>query len=197
MYLPNTVASRFLFQLRWFISDWLCYDTCARVNLTDDTVLVSMIQSRWCLTCARCTLSWPLLIQVCMDVPPICEEHSINATTLTCRYLQVHGTSHPSLFGASGSICMVPGRKTDVQNWTGWNYSELYDLQILIGEDVRSSFLIALFSTLSQHSAIAMGMVESQKKSDILPAIQLSCNESQDLFQVFGVFQLRSSLMAT
>lgn len=91
----------------------------------DDSVLVSMIQSRWWLTCARCTLSSPLLIQVCMDVPPICEEHSINATTLTCRYLQVHGTSHPSLFGASGSICMVPGRKTDVQNWTGWNYSEL------------------------------------------------------------------------
>lgn len=127
----------------------------------DDSVLVSMIQSRWCLACARCTLSSPLLIQICMDVPPICEEHSNNATTLTCRYLQVHGTSHPSLFGASGSICMAPGRKTDIQNWTGWNYSELYYLQILIGYDVRSSFLIVFFSTLSQHSA--MGMVESQK----------------------------------
>ena len=38
-----------------------------------------------------------------------------------------------------------------------------YYLQILIGYGVRSSFLIALFSTLKQHSAIAMGMVESQK----------------------------------
>ena len=168
MYLLNTVASRFPFQLRWFSSGWLCYDTCARViwwmiqfwsawSNHDD------VWHRWCVTCARCTLSSPLLIQVCMDLPPICEEHSVNATTLTCRYWQVHGTSDPSLFGASGSICMAPGRKTDVQNWTGWNYSELYYLQILIGYEGRSSFLIALFSTLSQHSAIAMGTVESQK----------------------------------
>ena len=35
--------------------------------------------------------------------------------------LQVHGASHPSLFGASGSICMVPGR-----NW----FSELFQDEI-------------------------------------------------------------------
>ena len=88
MHLLNTVASRFviLFQLRWFISDWLCCDICARViwwviqfwsawSNHDDVWHVRDVHFP--------RLFWFKYAWICL----ICDEHSINATTLSAYHL--------------------------------------------------------------------------------------------------------------
>lgn len=179
MYLLNTVASRFviLFQLRWFISDWLCCDTCARVIW-----LVIQFWSAWSnhddvwhvrdvhfprLFWLKYVHGFASYVMNTQLMPPRWAHITYNSAALladTCRYMvQVIHRFLELLVLSAWSL-----EETDVHNWTGWNYSELFlspNTHWIWWYDVRSSLLVPFFSTLSQHSAIAMGMVESQKIS--------------------------------
>lgn len=153
MYLLNTVASRFLFQLRWFISDWLCYDSCAQViwwmiqfwsawsNHDDEWHVRDVHFPRlfWFKYAWMCFL---YVRNTQLTPPRWLADTRRYMVQVIHRFLELLVLSAWSL----GEKLMF---RTEQDEITRSCIIPIY-LQILIGYDVRSSFLIVFFSTLSQ-----------------------------------------------